>query len=123
MKARIAVALGCMMISIGAMASTGGDGNELLTQCQNAVKAMDGAKVADHYDVGYCLGLTQGVRQAMRLYNDDIPAKERVCFPAGITNGQGVRIVTKFLQEHPEKLQEPATNLVYLAYIVAYSCE
>lgn len=123
MKAWIgAVALVGALISGGAVAADG-DGNQLIKHCTLAVKAVDGAKVDGYYDVGYCLGLTQGVRQTMKIQNEGLPAVHRTCFPEGITNGQGVRVVLKFLQDNPAELQEPAVSLVYRAYRLAYPCK
>lgn len=117
-----AITLVGSLTSVGAMAEDG-DGNQLIRQCTITVKAVDGAKVDGHYDVGYCVGLTQGVRQTMKIQNEGLPAGHRTCFPDGITNGQGVRIVLKYLQDNPAKLQEPAVFLVYRAYKAAYPCK
>jgi hypothetical protein len=86
-------------------------------------KPRTGQKLDDYYDVGYCLGLTQGVRQTMRLLNEELPTTYQTCFPDGTTNGQGMRIVLKYLKDHPEQLQEDAVSLVYLAYKTAYPCK
>lgn len=115
------IAVVAALMSGSAMAADG-DGNQLIKQCTVTVKAMDGVNVDGYYDVGYCLGLTQGVRQTMLFHNVALPAKYRTCFPEGVTNGQGVRIVLKYLQYHPAELQEPATVLIHRAYNAAYPC-
>lgn len=123
MRARIAAPIAlAMALGSGSAMAVGGDGNQLITQCAIAVKAGEGAPVDRYYDVGYCLGLTQGVRQTMQYQNDELPAKYRTCFPEGITNGQGVRIVLKYLQDHPAELQDHAIFLVHRAYKEAYPC-
>ena len=99
-----------------------GDGNELITQCTDTLKAVEGGKVDNYFGVGYCLGVTQGVRQTLAIQNEGLPAVDRTCIPEGMTNGQGVRIVLKFLQDHPADLQKPAVFLVYRAYRAAYPC-
>jgi hypothetical protein len=111
------------MLGSGAATAEGGDGNELITQCAAGVKAADGGKLNDYDDASFCLGLTQGVRQAMRLLNEELPPQYQTCFPNGITNGQGMRIVLKYLQDHPDRLQERNADLVYLAYKTAYPCK
>lgn len=123
MKAWIGAAALTGMVASGAVLATDdGDGNQLIMQCGEAVKATDGAKLNDYYDAAYCLGLTEGVRKTMRLLNESLPPQYQTCFPGGISNGQGMRIVLKYLQDHPAQLQEPATSLVFLAYKTAYPC-
>lgn len=123
MKAGMAatIALVTTLMS-GNATAVAGDGNQLIMQCAVTVKAVEGAPVDRYYDVGYCLGLTQGVRQTMQYQNDELPAKYRTCFPEGMTNGQGVRIVLKYLQDHPAELQDHAMFLVHRAYKAAYPC-
>lgn len=123
MKARTAAAIALVTaLGSGSAMAVRGDGNQLIMQCTIAVKAGEGTPVDRYYDVGYCLGLTQGIRQTMQYQNDELPAKSRTCFPEGITNGQGVRIVLKYLQDHPTELQDHATFLVHRAYRDAYPC-
>ena len=45
------------------------------------------------------------------------------CYPEGNTLGQAVRIVMKYLKEHPETLHYFAAELVALALIEAWPCE
>jgi hypothetical protein len=66
------------MVASGSAVAAGGDGNQLIKHCTVAVKAVDGAKVDGYYDVGYCLGLTQGVRQTMKIQNEGLPATSQV---------------------------------------------
>jgi hypothetical protein len=123
MKAWMAVVALVGAFGCGTAIADDGDGNELIKECSEAVRGADGLQINSHYDAGYCLGLTQGVRQTMRLLNEDIPPDLRTCFPDGITNGQGMRIVLKYLQDHPARLQEQAVYLVFLAYKTAYPCK
>ncbi|WP_368736915.1 Rap1a/Tai family immunity protein [Pseudomonas nunensis] len=111
------------MLVSGAVIAEGGDGNELIAQCADGIKAADGGTLNDYYGASFCLGLTQGVRHTMRLLNDELPPLYKTCFPSGITNGQGMRIVFKYLQDHPDRLHEQGSDLVYLAYKTAYPCK
>ncbi|MGF6199798.1 Rap1a/Tai family immunity protein [Pseudomonas laurylsulfatiphila] len=111
------------MLGSGAAMAEGGDGNELIKQCADGVKAANGATLNSYSDATFCLGLTQGVRHTMRLVNEKLPPQYQTCFPSGITNGQGMRIVLKYLQDHPDRLHEQDSDLVYLAYKTAYPCK
>ena len=101
----------------------GGDGNELIKQCTDGVRHMDGGKANSFFDIGHCLGLTQGVRQTLIIVDDDQPKIYKTCIPESITNGQGMRIVLKYLQDNPDKLHESEAILVYLAYRKAFPCK
>ncbi|MDI3356385.1 hypothetical protein MO767_18840 [Pseudomonas sp. UYIF39] len=122
MKAGIAVAVALT----GAMASGQAiaDGNKLLENCQQAVKAMDGGKDIEPMAVGQCFGMVEGVNNTMTILNSGLESKYRTCFPkGGISNGQAVRIVTKFLQENPALLDKPDAYLAMIAYKEAYPCK
>lgn len=118
MKAWIAaVALIGALASGSAMAS---DGNGLLQQCQALIRSMDDQGPATYAD-GQCLGLVQGVTDMLLLYQDQLPQK--FCVPQNVTYGQGVRIVVKYLQDHPSFLNNKDTVLVLAAYHDAYGCK
>ena len=46
-----------------------------------------------------------------------------ICFPEGNSYGQVLKIVTKFLSNHPERLHEPMPVLVYNALVLAFPCD
>ncbi len=126
MKAGIAVAVALVgMLGSGgtAMAS---DGNGLLTQCQALVRMMDNQQLSQiaSMEVGQCLGMVEGVRGVLLIYEQNVPKNLRVCFPeGGINNGQAARIVTKYLHDNPAELNEDATLLTILAFKTAYPCK
>ncbi|WP_141251695.1 Rap1a/Tai family immunity protein [Pseudomonas syringae] len=115
------IALAGLMVSGTALA----DGNDLLTQCQVAVKNMD-ARAGGNYDTGVCLGIIQGVTESIFILNDSLPKDLKFCVPSGtegISHGQSVRIVTKFLRDNPALLHEHSSLLVMMAYKQAYPCK
>lgn len=82
---------------------------------------------------GYCVGLLDGLSfmsialdEAMKLDTHDQESTLkaiRVCWPDGIvTNGQKILIVTKFLGEHPELLNQNKFGLIIGAFRAAYPC-
>jgi hypothetical protein len=102
------------------------DGNKLLENCQQAVRAID--KTTNPSDealfVGRCFGMVEGVRNTMVILNSALPDKIKVCFPKnGIDNGQAVRIVDKFLRDNPAMLDQPDTFLIMVAFKQAYPCK
>jgi Ssp1 endopeptidase immunity protein Rap1a len=48
--------------------------------------------------------------------------KPTICIPSDATYGQHVRIVTKFLRDHPQRLHERRFDLVMAAMAEAFPC-
>jgi hypothetical protein len=119
----------------GAVALTGmlgcgaalADGNALIKECAAAVKSMDDAAAkpaVGNWQLGHCSGIIEGVMRTMVILNNNLTADFKVCFPeGGITNGQALRIVDKYLHDNPAKLNEDATFLTMLAFYHAYPCK
>jgi hypothetical protein len=91
------------------------DGNDLLPRCQQAVEAIDKATwkdVNESFNAGFCLGLVQGVSYA----------SADVCTGQGVTFSQMERVVVKFLQDNPKKLNLNQSTLVEMALAKAFPC-
>jgi len=99
-----------------------GDGNELLSSCQQAINHME-SRGPSNADVGYCYGLVNGVGNTMVTMNAYLLKGERTCFPAGMRNDQGARIVAKYLEEHPASLHRDGAFLAMAAFQNAYPCK
>lgn len=113
---------------VGALASGAvlADGNKLLEQCQQAVRAMDKVTTPsiDLLGVGRCMGMVEGVRNTMVIFKSALPDNLKVCFPKqGIDNGQAARILEKFLHDNPAMLDQNETFLTIVAFKQAYPCE
>jgi hypothetical protein len=85
--------------------AVGGDGNQLITACKPAVQKLDEPSreftKQEVYYIGYCHGFVSGVA-------DTTPNANLM----GIQRGQMVRVVEKYLVDHPEKLSLVADFLV-----------
>ena len=101
------------------------DGNDLVSRCQKAVKFFD----ADNYDadndidISWCIGYVHSFTKVNAYYKAfDIPVL--ICFPeSGIENRQAIRVLVKYLQDHPEKLHEYDMILTISAFVEAFPCE
>lgn len=124
-------ALRCLLLFAVLMPVTGyADGNELLKRCGTTVARMDDKKAeVDNLDLGYCLGLMQGVtgvNMIYQTYSDKYSYKEilQFCAPEnGIGHGQAARIVVKYLKEHPEILHENEVIVSVKALGAAFPCK
>ncbi len=81
------------------------DGTQLLHACQDAA------------DGSFCLGYAAGAYDA---YTQAIPVYS--CPPHDVTPAAVRDVVVKYLNEHPERLQPPATHLVSEAMMQGWPC-
>lgn len=114
-----AVMLAGMMVSGAAMA----DGNALLTQCQQFIKAADGEKDFDRGQAGMCVGFVEGVLSTTAFFGENLDNDAKLCIPKTATNGQLARVVVKYLEDNPAKLNQGKTGLVWLSMKDAYPCK
>jgi hypothetical protein len=72
---------------------------------------------------GFCLGFVVGYIQGLSNWQ---ATDKRKCFfkiPAGVTNGQTVLVVKRFLEAHPQRLHEYSDILVGAAVGDAFPCK
>lgn len=126
MKAGIAGAVALVgMLASGVALAT--DGNDLLKSCKALLAAT--AKDPQPMNVGdfaqgTCMGVIEGVRTTMMVLNGNLDPELRTCLPPkGITNEQAIRIVVKYLEDNPAKLNEDRGVLTVIAYHQAYPCK
>ncbi len=98
----------------------GPDGNHLTVACKAALRVMDandgrasGSK-QDAYDDGYCQGIVSGV--ASHINSED--GADLVGPNPSV--GQLIRVVQKYMDDHPEELSKPAVWLIRTSLIKAF---
>jgi hypothetical protein len=124
MKARSVVAALVGMLGSGAAMAM--NGSQLLAGCEAMIHVLDTGEAPSSspvFGAGQCIGLVEGASMIMYYLNDSLPKDVKVCVPEGVTNGQGARVVVKYLKDNPERLHEDATSLMLLAYHKAFSCK
>lgn len=102
------------------------DGNTLLRACRYVVKKADGEqlKQSQDMDYGFCVGALTSVTNMNILYADQLKQSDRICFPnEKFTTGQAARIVVKYLDNHPELLNQEQTDLVVASFKNAFPCK
>lgn len=115
---------GVLFFCVFAVGSSGGQspkdaitGNGLLGSCQIHVKSMEDRSYKENtfeaYRDGYCSGLVYGVSSA----------SPDICPSEGVTGGQQVRVVLKYLQDHPEELHLDDALLAERALAKAFPCK
>lgn len=135
-KMRLTLHLPLLLLGIAlpltpGFAQSPSDGNALLHNCSLVTKMADGdpvTSVVDNLNAGVCMGLVRGIMDTMTLWQSldhGGPVDNTAihgCIPDSIKTIQGARIVVKYLNDHPEKLQVPDTRLVLMAMVDAFPC-
>jgi hypothetical protein len=119
------------LLSCSVLALADDDGNAFLRKCIPAVALMDGAHVPDSMnDADFCMAYVRGVLDLTALWEATDKTKNvkgpflRACLPEhGVQTGQGIRIVVKYLKEHPELLHNESLFLVDQALMDAFPCK
>ena len=97
-----------------AQVSLGSSGTKLLENCTEHAKADLGTGVSvSWYQAGLCAGYVNGVWDV----------SDKICTPKGSTLGQAIRVVLKYLNDHPERLHEHMAELVVDALRAAWPCK
>lgn len=110
----------------------GGSGSSLLPSCQAALKISAGdnrtisirptaTDVQEAVDGSFCKGYVVGVVDA--LISVSVTTKTTYCIPTNADNDQFVRVVAKYLNDNPAKLNDPAGILVTNAMVDAFPCK
>ncbi|WP_454834749.1 Rap1a/Tai family immunity protein [Pseudomonas lini] len=105
------------------------DGNALLQQCKDALTVMDGGTGKSPFGGGVCLGKIDGTIDGIEVARGYYSAalgktlSPFICWPKEpVAKEQQVRIVVKYLKEHPESLHESEASLITLAMAFAFPC-
>lgn len=116
---KAAVALAWVLGSGAAMATTG---NELSEQCQAFLK--DPIPPSHYLAAGVCAGYVNGMVDGISLARSVSPERIAICFPQkNFTSLQAVKIVQRYLDTHPETLNEDAMILTSMAFKQAFPCQ
>ena len=71
--------------------------------------------VIDKVDAGFCSGIVEGTMWSLQI-------AKLVCLPNGMTLGQGLKVLVKYMDDHPEELHEKTAELAARAFVKAWPC-
>jgi hypothetical protein len=128
MTARTLSAIGLLIwtTTTTALAYEDLNGSHLLKACNAALVDPKTLDADGHALIGYCAGLIHGVSNGQRGAHAASPssvADLHFCLPESMTIQEGARVVAKYLNEHPERLQEDASELAKAALGSAFPCK
>lgn len=111
MKRLSGILLLLSLLILGCQTAWAMNGEDLADGMKSYVKAEKDYTPADFFMAGNYLGYIQGVAEATTA---------DYSFPNTLTPDDLCRVVTRYLEKHPDKWKEPASNLVRQALAQAY---
>jgi hypothetical protein len=94
--------------------------NSQLPACKAFVnRQYSGDGVSTSLALGYCAGVVSGIAFTM---DDSGLAKACAHIPDGVTTGQEVQVVIRYLEQRPNRLHEPFKELAIEALANAWPC-
>jgi hypothetical protein len=82
--------------------------------------AASGIKTSD-YELVFAAGLCTGIVEGL-MWSLPVAANKILCKPEGMTIGQELKVLVKYMDDHPEELQESTMQLATSAFIKAWPC-
>jgi hypothetical protein len=99
-------------------------GNAFLSQCELVIdrysmKDKEGSPV----DAGECYGYVTGFNHGVGMAYDIVGQPQPYCLPDGVTHGQMMRVLIKFIKDHPEKAHKLTGVLEIESFMDAFPCK
>ena len=94
-----------VLVLLSTTSSAMADGNDDLAGC----------KAATGPDAAFCMGIVEGLMWSL-------PGWGVVCLPKGVTTEQGLKVLVKYMDDHPEELHEKTAELAARAFVKAWPC-
>jgi hypothetical protein len=111
-------------------------GNRFLEVC-SVIEKMDGNNHLNEADLdkaafcsGFVLGVNDGTNVGIQMLKSfkalsDLKGSSEdvsICLAEGVTTGQEIRVLLKYIRQHPEQAHLPSAGLVLMAEYDAFPC-
>jgi hypothetical protein len=103
---------GWLLVAVPAHAVMG-TGKDFLPDCTGA----------DPYKRGFCTGYIAGVDHLMSTFVEKKKVAKTYCAGEDVTLGKLREVWARWLQDHPEKQEEPANISLLMALKAAFPCD
>jgi Rap1a immunity proteins len=97
-----------------------------LEMCAAAGKDSTATSEVEKFETGYCVGWVSGLVDGMLVAETahGVEDKDTIfCLPVGNSTGQMLRIIKKFIADHPEKEHMQMRAIAFAALAVAFPCK
>jgi Rap1a immunity proteins len=101
------------LVLLGATSSVMANGIDDFEGCKAAATERIPVDVA--LKAGFCTGIVEGLMWSL-------PGWGIVCLPKGVITGQGLKVLVKYMDDHPEELHERTAELAFRAFAKAWPC-
>ena len=126
---RIAMLAAIFLLSLPGIAQQSLTGNQLLTKCEHAERALSapggapsGANLSDAYQcVAFIAGAFEGASYSWILAGQ-VQGARAFCIPGAIPDIQLIRVTLSWLRSNPQHLHDPAGVLTIVALRDAFPC-
>src|SRR5258708_7305329 len=95
-------------------------GNAFLSLCEDA---GDSSSKQSHFQEGECFGYADGVDDGIRMTFDAVNRPKPYCLSDEVTHGQMMRVLVKFIKDHPEKAHHQTRVLETESFMDAFRCK
>lgn len=116
-----------ILLWLATPASAAMTGQELLNRCTASEKSVDGTEKLtgeEMLDAMWCMGYMSGLLDGFSVGDYKVGDAKVMCAPEeGLTRTQAMKIVNKWLREHPEALPKSGRRGALLALAGAYPCK
>lgn len=109
----IIVLVGLVLGSMSANAQDVSSGNIMLQGCEDAISNRA------TFLAGVCAGIIEGLRFGGPTLDKGLA----FCVPNNIARGQAIRVVLKFMNEHPQDLHEDFIVLASVSLLNIWPCK
>ena len=105
-------------------------GSDLLMKCKTFLNKVDRTSEGPGtaFDIGFCAGFIGGVLSGAEVWEVTDKIRKQTypmafCRPENANNGEIIRVFVKYLEDHPERLHEPAGLLLLTSLSTAFPCK
>ena len=116
----------CIVVGTAGQCFAQTTGNEIQEGCQIGWNyTVNSARLISSVDAGkagFCLGFTQAIL-SLGGGGGGLAEPNRFCLSEEATMGQAIRVLVKYLNEHPQLTHEDAMTLALRAFKAAWPCQ
>jgi Rap1a immunity proteins len=92
----------------------------LVKRCRAVLRVADSGIAANDGDLEHCIGYLQGFTEGYETATTF--RTKTICLPSGVSNAQVARVVVRYLEDNPERLDHPRFMGVLTALSVKFPC-
>ena len=105
-------------------------GHDLLIDCRNLVEteAIETVEKEKLLGMGYCIGLIDGLITFNYVYEAVLEQEGdaeivQMCLPARLSTRQSAKVIVKYLEDNPDRMDESGQALAAQALVDAFPCD